>query len=107
MLDPNLVEELRRTFRATGSAKLVDPAGRRIYLVDTRLLGETPAELLLAYEGQGSIVFSLDRPMNAFRLVSAGFSMRVAPQVAEIVNALCWAAPTGAKALSSPAKEVP
>lgn len=43
---------------------------------------------MIAYEGGGAYFFDLDRPLNQFRLVKHGFSLRVAPALANLVNAI-------------------
>lgn len=77
---------MREQLRVKGSAVLTDRNNKTLYLVNSRLLQLDFAALILAYEGYGSATVLLDRPLNAFRLVNAGFPFQVAGPLAEFLN---------------------
>lgn len=82
------IEHLREQLRDTGGCALTGPDGKSLFLVLNRNLGIEKPGILIAYEGHGAYFFDLDRPLNQFRLVKHGFSLRIAPTLAELVNAI-------------------
>jgi hypothetical protein len=105
MLSETGIKNLRQDLVQAGIAAFQDPQGRLVTIASTQALGVAgPARMMIAYEGKGCAVFDGDRPLNKFRLVSAGFSGDVASILAETVNAIVIGAEAGgeqAKALIS------
>ncbi len=79
------VEVLRAGLAKDGFVKATGPDGQRLWLVLSTMLEEPPG-LLIAYEGVGAMFWELDRPLNEFRLVQHGFSIRIAPALADTLN---------------------
>jgi len=90
---------LAAQFQDTGQVAMADPSGRRLFIINVASLLGKPA-VLLAHEGNGSMVFDFDRPLNAFRLISVGFPIEVAEQAANLLALLFPAT----KRLTTPAK---
>jgi len=83
------LDTMREHLKAHGSAVGQDADGRRIFFVMSRVLDMRETGILIAYEGEGAIFVPLDdRPLNVFRLLSAGFSANIAPTLADTVNGL-------------------
>ena len=85
------IEPTRQQLRHTGGARIVSPADKMLYLVRNDVLGVEEQGLLITYEGGGTFFFNLDRPINGFRLIKAGFSLRDAPAIADFLFALFFA----------------
>lgn len=96
MFDEATMIELRQRLRETGCVSITDGLARRLYVADTRLLGDEQRGMLLAYEKAGCAVFDGSRPLNAFQLVTAGFQMALATVVAGFVNELLQVPPVAA-----------
>ena len=111
MVEEAVVTDLRERLQKNGSAYFLDTKGNRIYLIHTQALQLDFEGVLIAYEGHGAFTFDLDRPLNSFRLISAGFPMQIAEELASLVNRVTRvasgpaliAAPK-AKALKRPAR---
>jgi hypothetical protein len=80
------IPELRKQLSSTGSMHATDAKGRRLFVVLSSQLSVEEKGLLLAYEGEGCFFFTLDRPLNTFRLVQGGFSFSVAEWLANLIN---------------------
>lgn len=94
MLPGDTIQDLRQSLRTEGRASLTDPDGNVLALISTGLLGiEAKGRLLVAYENKGCFFYDGERPLNQFRLVKAGFSIDVAPFVANVVNAIIFGNP--------------
>ena len=78
--------DLREKLMSQGFAVMQDTQGRSLHLIHTRKINLSFDGVLIAYEGVGAYTFDRDRPLNAFRLVSAGFPMAEAQIVARLVN---------------------
>ena len=87
MFDDATIDDVRTQLLTKGSSILTDPNGRRIFLINMQLLGQ-PDGVLLAYEGFASFVFTLDRPLNVFRLTGAGVPFDAAKMLADLLNRL-------------------
>lgn len=61
---------------------------QRLLMALMPVFGEQTKELLLVYEGGGSMVYAGDRPLNKFRLIQKGFPFGVAELVSDLVNAI-------------------
>lgn len=86
----DIFDAMRRQLTDVGSCIWTGPEGNRLFLVSSHVLGKDMAQgLLIAYEGEGTMFFELDRPLNVYRLLSAGFSVSVAATLADVVNELC------------------
>jgi hypothetical protein len=82
------IPALRQSLHEMGSVVTTDRQGKRLFLVLSKQLDVTEHGVLLAYEGQGAYFFTLDRPLNKYRLVQGGFSLDVAPFLSDLINAL-------------------
>lgn len=82
------ITNIQVTLREVGGVTLTGPEGKSLFLVLNRNLGIEKEGIMIAYEGGGAYFFELDRPLNRFRLVQHGFSYRVAPLIADLVNAI-------------------
>ena len=83
-----LIEDMADDLDAEGRTLVKDSDGRRLLITTTTRLNLDGDEVILAYEGRGTIYFQLDRPMNHFRLLSSGFPEKAAVSVADMVNRL-------------------
>lgn len=94
-----IVEHMRDELLETGvtSVQLGNDmvgAGLRVFLIEFSILpsGSVEPGFLLAVPGAGSMFVGMDRrlgryrPLNKFQLLSAGFSIKLAPTLAELVN---------------------
>lgn len=86
---PQVLSNMRDDIVQRGATFVTDANGAHVVLALAPMLGIEGNRVMLAYENMGMTIFFLDRPMNAFRLVQAGFSMRVAPMLADMVNKVC------------------
>lgn len=77
---------LRESLADVGGLTLQDESGRSLYIVLNRNLGIEKKGALVAYEGRGSMFFEMDRPLNKFRLLKAGFPAGTADIVSGLVN---------------------
>jgi hypothetical protein len=101
MLEALEILSVRQGLQNEGIAAFLDPQGRLVTIASTQALGiDGPTRMMIAYEGKGCGVFDGDRPLNKFRLVSAGFSGDVAGVLAETINFIV----TGERAGSEQAK---
>lgn len=86
----DLYDAMRQQLALEGSCIWTGPEGKRLFLIAANILAmDTDRGLLIAYEGEGTMFFELDRPLNVYRLLSAGFSVSVAATLADVVNELC------------------
>lgn len=106
MFTEDVTHDMRETLLKHGYAYMCDINGKRLYFVHTKLLRLDFTGLLVAYEGYGAFTYDMDRPVNAFRLVSAGFPLQVAGGLAYLINRLTGVAvnPVAKTALSRRAK---
>ncbi|QSY98683.1 hypothetical protein J2J97_31935 (plasmid) [Rhizobium bangladeshense] len=87
-MSEDILQSIRDQLREVGGATVKGPLDKQVYLVLNRNLGIEQKGIMVAYEGGGAYFFDLDRPLNQFRLVKHGFSLRVAPALADLVNAI-------------------
>jgi hypothetical protein len=87
-MNEDAITTIRQRLAETGGVTFQGPDNKSVYLVLNRNIGIEKNGILLAYEGSGAYFFDLDRPLNQFRLAKHGFSLRVAPALAELVNAI-------------------
>lgn len=88
-MDQRAIDELRNALQTHGSAAFPDAQGRKIMFVSgDRLSFATKPSILVAYEGQGAFLWEIENKINTFRLIEAGFSLRVAPTLADILTRL-------------------
>lgn len=88
MFSNELISEIATELADTGRSLVRDGEGKRLLLVSSRRLDLPGHDLILAYEGQGTIFFSGDRPMNYFRLLASGFREEAARSISDMVNRL-------------------
>lgn len=88
VLSDEEISALKLTLLEQGCVWSTDKSGDRLFFVHSRLMPGMPNGVLISYEGKGSFFFGLDRPLNRFRLISAGFPLNVAPWLADLVNRL-------------------
>jgi hypothetical protein len=89
MFSDDLIGEIADDLERVGRCLVFDQDYRRLLVVRSDYLDISGApELLLAYEGRGAIFFTIDRPMNHFRLLSHGFPEIAAHSVSDMVNRL-------------------
>lgn len=93
MFDYSAIADIRKDLQSHGYVTLADLSGRALHLINTGLFGGDGRGLLLAYEGWGAFTFDAQRPLNAFRLVSAGFPLTQAGVIADLVNQILHPAP--------------
>lgn len=102
-MNQETIHQMRASLRSEGAASFTDAGGRTVVLALSGLLGvKGKGRLVIAYEGRGCMFFDGQRPLNSYRLLSAGFSSDVAAYVADIVNKIVFEGSTGdtmAKAL--------
>jgi hypothetical protein len=79
------IAAIRESFRRDRVAQVTDAHDKSIWLVDISAQVGMPA-ILVAYEGAGAVRFTFDRPINRFRLLSAGFPGRVVDVLVELVS---------------------
>lgn len=80
------IPRLRDHLREHRSCNWTDEHGHKLFFV----LLEIPSHgMLIAYEGQGAKFIEIDdRPLNAFRLLEAGFATSLSKTLADAINAL-------------------
>lgn len=91
MLDDKDIDVMAHELCEGGFTSVTDSDGNRMVIVHSAVVGIPGNQFILAYENKGTIFFDTSRPMNHFRLTTAGFSLRVAPTIADIVNRLLTA----------------
>jgi hypothetical protein len=104
--DADPLDALAQQFTDTGMAMMTDAKERRLFIINIAVRLGKPA-VLLAYEGYGSAVYEFDRPLNAFRLISAGFPAEAAGQVAALLAKLFPATRPALPAITAKALHVP
>lgn len=80
-------EALRRQFKEQRMLRLDVAQGKSLWIVDVSKTCDGPT-ILVTYEGGGVIRFTFDRPLNLFRLYSAGFPGGLASSVLELLTSL-------------------
>lgn len=80
------IPTLRMQLAQHGAMHATDKDGRKLFVVLSRQLAMQETGILLAYEGEGAYFFTLDRPLNRFRLVQGGFSYIVAGWLSDLLN---------------------
>lgn len=89
MFSDEMIEEMADDVHRWSKTHATDQDGDRLVICSAASLGfHKSKEMVVIYENRGALFFELDRPMNAFRLASAGISMRVAPEVSDMLNRL-------------------
>jgi len=76
---------LHEQLKTSGGIRMPTPTGD-LFLVDARVFQK--AGLLIASSNGGCFLWDYDRPLNAFRLLSAKFPLGIAETVSNIANAL-------------------
>jgi hypothetical protein len=90
-MDVSTAEALRRQLINRGSVTLPAADGQRLYVVHSSTLGDPGQSLLIAFEGGGVLVWCYaddPKPLNRFRLMTAGFRIDVAEAVATLLEGL-------------------
>ena len=87
-MSDDTISHIRARLQAEGGVTVKGPGGKNVYLVLNRNIGVDQNGILVAYEGGGAYFFDLDRPLNKFRLTQHGFSLSIAPALADLVNAI-------------------
>lgn len=82
------IDKLRDQFARNGNIVATGPDKGRLFIVSSYQMGMEERGVLISYEGEGAFFWTLDRPLNQFRLVQGGFSANLAPTLAEILNRL-------------------
>lgn len=82
------LSEMARRIRWYGRTSNVDAEGNWVIIVSSVELGLPAGQMILIYENRGTYFFNGDRPLNEFRLATAGFSYRYAKDIASMVNTL-------------------
>jgi len=104
-MEQTVVDWLRDQIFEEGRFR-VPVGGKWLFVIDVADLMDGDAHYLISYEGGGSLLHDMTRPVNEFRLISAGFTGGAAKMIAEIVNAaLPLQVISEAKALPSPKGE--
>jgi hypothetical protein len=104
-MDAKVIEWLRDQIFEDGRFR-VPVGGKWLFVLDVADLMEGEPHYLISYDGGGSLLHDMTRPVNEFRLISAGFTGGAAKMIAEIVNAaLPLQVISEAKALTSPKGE--
>lgn len=88
-MDDEKINALAHTLITSGSAVSTDEENRKLMLVLSTVLAfadQRRLSILVAYEGQGAFFWSVDEKLSPFRLIEAGFSLRLAPTLADILN---------------------
>jgi hypothetical protein len=89
MFTDAMVEEMADDVHLRGTTHICDNDGNRLIVCTATRLGIAGTkEFALIYENKGALFFTLERPLNQFRLMTAGFSMLVAGSIADMVNKL-------------------
>jgi hypothetical protein len=83
-----VIAQVRQRLIEKGAVQVDLTNGSRLFMVTMPLFGVNTRELLVTYEGGGSVVYAGDRPLNNFRLVQHGFPFSAAGEVADLVNAV-------------------
>ena len=82
------IHAMIQALRDQGSVVADTANGKRFYIITSELLRMEQRGLLLVYEGSGSFFYEFGQPLNEFRLVSHGFSLRVARLLVSVVSSL-------------------
>lgn len=88
IIDEEGIASLKAKLQDQGSVSASDKKGNRLHFIETEILSDLPRGLLIVYEGIGAFLFTLDRPLNKFRLVKAGFPLHTASWLSDLVNHL-------------------
>jgi hypothetical protein len=88
-MDDAVIDGLCNRLQENGDAMFTDPQGRRMFLVlSSKLSFATAPSILLSYEGEGAFLWEISSRLSSFRLIEAGFSLRLAPTLADVLNRL-------------------
>lgn len=83
------IAELCNRLQQVGSAITTAKGTKLAFVSSAILMGDFDgATLLVAWEGQGAYFYHVGSKISAFRLIEAGFSLMVAPTLADILNRL-------------------
>lgn len=88
MFDEDLIQGIADDLDANGQSLVLDSEHRRLLVTTLAHLGYSTSDVILAYEGRGTIFFKIDRPMNHFRLMTSGFPEKVARPLSDMINRL-------------------
>jgi len=89
--DDMMIEELCNRLQRTGSAVIPDAGGTPLAFVSSRVLDmdqgpEGAGKILVAWEGKGAFFWNVGSKISPFSLITAGFALTVAPQLARILQ---------------------
>lgn len=87
MFSGYIKQEIRNRLQATG-ATVVGMPGGRLFIAGMPVFGVYAREMVVSYEHGGTMVYTGDRPLNKFRLITCGFPFGVAEEVADLINDL-------------------
>jgi len=71
---------------SSGATSWTDTSGKRIMLFYASVVGVEAKEFVLVREGGGSLFFDFSRPLNPYRLVTAGFQIGAAVELVHTVH---------------------
>jgi hypothetical protein len=92
LFDQDIIDQMASDLFFTSKAKAVDTEGNRVVLTSAGSIGFPRSnEIVLIYENRGCFFWDGGRAVNQFRLVSAGFNLRMAPALADMLNRLAEA----------------
>lgn len=89
MVTDGQIEDLCNQLQNSGSV-VIDQDGHKLAFISSDIMtfaGPAPdPTILVAWEGKGAFFWRVGSPMNTFLLIEAGFTLRVAPTLADILN---------------------
>jgi len=99
MFTDDYIHELQRAMKQNGGVTVTfhAPIGdnARCFIALNRVFGIEERGVLICVENCSGMFFNLDRPLNKFRLVSAGAPLYLADQLAALVNSIVSLAEQG------------
>lgn len=88
MVTDNQIAALCNQLQHAGSAVMDDGQGSKLAFISSHVLAmpdDTPS-VLVAWEGKGAFFWRVGNQISPFDLINSGFSLRVAPQLASILQ---------------------
>ena len=82
------LKTLRLAFLRDGAVTLTGPDKRKLFLVSAANCASQDEGVLIAYEGGGTMFAKNDRMLTPMQMAGSGFSLRIAPALTEIINAI-------------------
>jgi hypothetical protein len=83
----DLAAVTRKALKERSTACVQMPNGR-LFLALLPVFGIKSREILVVYEGGGSMVYAGDRPLNKFRLIEKKFPGELAEIISTLVNSI-------------------